>query len=187
MNEITRHKSPKLPSPEYKNIDITQDINSNNWMSMYGDHKINEVWIPGSHNSAMYSIPDSIINAWSICQTLTIYQQLMIGIRYLDFRVITIDNKVLIAHRFKGGQFKQYLQEIQTFLDEYPTEVIIIRVDHNRTGGKCDGQLVNEVLKEYLDEYLVKTDDTDLRISNINQSWYKRQNCIIAESNKFRV
>eukprot|EP01083_Nonionella_stella_P292878 996113_1 len=156
VNEMGRKKSHKLPSIHTMKDMPLMGNQLCNWMSQFPDQKLNQLSIPGSHESGTYSIPDSIVNAWSRCQTLTVYEQLMLGIRYLDFRVITVENEVYIAHRFKGCKFDQCLADIKQFLCLYPTEVILVRLDHNTTGGHCDNAVLNALLKKHMDEFIVK-------------------------------
>ena len=161
LNEMIRYKSMKLESPTKNLLSREQMFLNSEWMAAYPNHRVNTLWIPGSHNSGTYTIPEGMINAWSICQEFDIYTQLMIGVRYLDFRLITIDEVVYIAHRFRGRPFKFCLEDIQRFLQNHPSEVVVIRIDHNCSGGKCDVSCVLKVVKEHLSEFIVKQNECE--------------------------
>lgn len=109
--------------------------------------------ILGSHNTFSYSItpqsdisPDSpetlrrlkwaklILNPfickWSKTQDLNVKDQLESGIRYLDVRVVIRDDQILIAHGLYGGELFSYLSEIHAFLNENPSEIVILDFQH---------------------------------------------------------
>ena len=125
------------------------------------DKKIILTNIPGSHDSAAYNM--NIF--WSIlakCQDLNIMEQLKIGVRKLDIRVarnnctfscglsqIVTDNDldVICCHGIcdcyyindagvkKNLAYKDVLLDIKEFLQDNPTETIILTVDSGRGRG----------------------------------------------------
>ncbi len=64
------------------------------------DIKISRLSIPGTHDSAThFSIPGKIQAEFaSKCQSWSIYNQLMAGIRFLDMRVCYDDRDLYMAH-----------------------------------------------------------------------------------------
>ena len=111
--------------------------------------------IPGSHNSASYSIPESkLCSAIGICQNLTIKEQLLSGIRFLDIRVgsgrkiprndgksSSYSSGVNIFHGpLMGCAFEEVLDEISVFCKEFPSEFVIVMVtaEHKRPFSTAD-------------------------------------------------
>ncbi|XP_065189277.1 uncharacterized protein LOC135819906 [Sycon ciliatum] len=72
---------------------------------------------------------------WTITQPgLTIYNQLMGGIRFLDLRIGTASHNIhgeeeltyILTHTFMVGYLEEALDSIVHFIDEHPTEMIVI-------------------------------------------------------------
>ncbi|CAB3398210.1 unnamed protein product [Caenorhabditis bovis] len=138
----------------------------NNWMSRLPNElkqqSILTLCIPGSHDSGAYNLSTSqptghdqpmwkmlrrlsklhgsrtIIKRWSETQTLSITDQLNIGIRYLDVRFELIRkhveegdfNNVKIVHALYGVSAPQFLVEITDFLNKNPEEIVILDINH---------------------------------------------------------
>lgn len=114
-----------------------------------------------------------LIVSWSKAQDLSIADQLHAGIRYLDFRVSLVDSTYVLGHVLVCGTLADALQQVLTFTQRYPTEVIIVDVNHvygmdttesqvdliNFIAGILDGRLVqgppalgpNNTVNEILD------------------------------------
>ena len=109
-----------------------------NWISRIINETlaINQITIPGTHDSGTYGIYNRIEARWAQTQNLDIYEQLLNGIRYLDIRLETNDDKeVYISHGYmdsinkKTGE-KYYLSDIfdecVMFLKNNDKEFIIL-------------------------------------------------------------
>ncbi|XP_066926141.1 PI-PLC X domain-containing protein 3-like [Clytia hemisphaerica] len=111
---------------------------------------ITKLAIPGSHDCGAYFLdasgpvcPDEsgiiqaadcstctkqIIVRWSRTQGATIIQQLNAGVRYLDMRIgyrADVDD-FFFVHALYGFKISKMFEEIQTFLNDNPKEVIIL-------------------------------------------------------------
>jgi len=87
--------------------------------------------IPGSHDSGSYSISNRIpFSAIAKTQNLTIRQQLLSGVRFLDLRIASGKmGGVNIYHgRLMGCKFEETLAQIQLFCMEHRKEFIIVYV-----------------------------------------------------------
>ena len=87
--------------------------------------------IPGSHDSASYSIPNSTPgSAVGKTQNLTIKEQLLSGVRFLDLRIASSwrDGVNIFHGRLMGCPFEQVLDEIRDFCLEFPKEFVILHV-----------------------------------------------------------
>ena len=69
-----------------------------------------------------------IIKNWSETQKLTITQQLMSGVRYLDMRVAYLkeEDDFRFAHGLHGSKLTTLLEEVRIFIKSHPKEVIFI-------------------------------------------------------------
>ncbi len=108
-------------------------VTGRNWMSAIPDDwKLGRFTIPGTHETcARYE------SVWDTakCQTLTLRQQLDIGVRFLDVRCRHINNGFAIHHgmEFQKMSFSEVLQNVQAFLRDNPTETILISVKEEYT------------------------------------------------------
>jgi hypothetical protein len=99
--------------------------------------------IPGSHDSASYSIPNSTPgSAVAKTQNLTIKEQLLFGVRFLDLRIASSGRGgVNIFHgRLMGCTFEEVLDEIRDFCQEFRKEFVILHVvaEYGRPFSKED-------------------------------------------------
>jgi len=75
-----------------------------NWMShISGDLKLNQINIPGTHDSGMYSVKE-LYRSFAQTQDKNIIQQLEMGVRYFDLRLAWSNNDIIISHG-TGGLF----------------------------------------------------------------------------------
>jgi len=110
---------------------------------------IRKILLPGTHDSAAYqvefqhSLPQfskiqklvcflpfvgKIIAGWTITQDMNLHDQLMDGIRYFDLRISyhTQEKRFYLTHTFTCVPLEEVLQQMRTFMDYHPGEVIII-------------------------------------------------------------
>jgi hypothetical protein len=97
-----------------------------------------------------------LILRWSKAQDLSITDQLHAGIRYLDLRVSLVDSTYVLGHVLICGTLDDALQQVLMFTQRYPSELIIVDVNHaygmettesqvdliNFIAGILDGRLV---------------------------------------------
>ena len=139
------------------------DQNLSKWMANVPMEKqlcpINQLTIPGSHNSGSFwfdtsmelapdrpkivsSISDNVgflgntlksfVNKWALTQSWNINQQLCGGIRYFDFRVAyrKASDEFRFVHGLYGNAVDEILEEIKTFLKENPKEIVWLDFNH---------------------------------------------------------
>ena len=79
-------------SSQFTRSDLS-GLSSVNWMSgIDGERLITEINLPGTHDSAThavftYSVVSPLYHNYAVCQKLSIREQLMAGVRYLDLRL----------------------------------------------------------------------------------------------------
>lgn len=130
------------------------------WMGNLGTEllnaPINSLAIPGSHDTFSYTVKESndispdadaivkdlvkvfgdsakkIIHKWSVTQSFNVYDQLKLGIRYLDIRIAYLPkmDDLCFVHGLYGDCITEGLQQIDTFLNEHPKEVVLLDFNH---------------------------------------------------------
>jgi hypothetical protein len=100
-----------------------------------------------------------IVANWTLAQSIDIYDQLMLGIRGFDLRIVFLQNTFYIAHSFVCTPLLETLDGIARFLQTHPDEVLRItwKADHvlRRT---ISGAVLNtffRLLETHLKEYLI--------------------------------
>ena len=133
-------------------------VDVSSWMENLPNEKqlspLKDLVIPGSHDSGTFSLdknmeigPDEpnlirkfgklvkpVVYNWSVTQSMTIYEQLRSGIRYLDLRVAyrTADknSEIRVLHGLFGWTIDQVLDEVNRFVANYPKEIVILDFNH---------------------------------------------------------
>ncbi len=136
------------------------DINGgdilNNWMKdLSDDLKISRINLPGTHNSCTKRVQFSYL---SKCHDLSIYEQLNIGVRFLDIRIELTGDKLKTVHSIAdcytpGGKRKKLLldyvlEDCKRFLKENPSEAIVLCVKRD------DGASSEKSFDIFYDQYL---------------------------------
>ena len=122
------------------------------WMSSLDeDRAINELSIPGTHDSgATHSIAD----AAGKCQSLSIKDQLYIGVRFFDIRLQLVGDDFNIVHSFvdQDTEFDDVLSDMVDFIKENPSEFLIVSIKKDADSKRAEGDfatLLEEELREY--------------------------------------
>jgi len=94
------------------------------WMETLDDDKlISTLTIPGTHDAlALYGGPFAKCQAWSL------EDQLKAGIRYFDLRVSGIELIIMHGWIYQGTSLSKVLATVKTFLTQFRTEVVLLRV-----------------------------------------------------------
>ncbi|OTF82733.1 Variant-surface-glycoprotein phospholipase C-like protein [Euroglyphus maynei] len=130
------------------------------WMRKLSDKQkrepITRLIIPGSHDSGAYKLYTElgiaidrpglntflinqfsfftfpIISRYSQTQNQNVFEQLKSGVRYLDLRIglNPLDGEFYITHNFYGPSLLIILFQIKYFIENYPSEAIIIDIQH---------------------------------------------------------
>ncbi|KAK6176073.1 hypothetical protein SNE40_014429 [Patella caerulea] len=134
--------------------------------------------IPGSHNSFSADLDRTqdvsidepgaikflgkiggkgIICNWGKCQTLSIKEQLEAGIRYLDLRICRNpkSKQLTFLHGLYGRPVEELIANVQSFVEVFSKEVILIDVNHLYG---CSADDVLRVFVSKMDEKLLSKD-----------------------------
>lgn len=120
----------------------------NNWMAnIDGEKSINEISIPGSHDTCALYEP---LRELAKCQTHTVTDQLNMGVRYLDIRVNVVKGDLAISHGpiFQGISFDKVMDQCYDFLGKNPSEAIIISIKHELVSKDKKNEFNSLLLKK---------------------------------------
>ncbi|KAL3462096.1 pectate lyase superfamily protein-domain-containing protein [Aspergillus heterothallicus] len=131
-------------SEEYGYVNSLQ-INDANWMhklyDVIADRQLRHVVVPGSHDAAMSSI--TVDSGWNglgtasntETQSLDHYNQLIVGVRYFDMRIVSVNGGEFWAAHVSdetsaspvgatGVSLEELIAGVNRFTTDYPGEVI---------------------------------------------------------------
>ena len=135
----------------FSNI-LKQKINDQkyaDWMKSLDDSlSLREVNMPGSHDTmALYSIADLA----GQCQSLSLEEQLNLGVRFLDIRLKEENNKLQAVHGFidQKASFSQITKVVEDFLSKHTNEFIIMSIKEE-VDAPNNSPVFESCLKNYL-------------------------------------
>ncbi len=118
------------------------------WMKDISDlTPIKEVNIPGAHDTmALRSIGDLA----GQCQSLSLENQLNIGVRFLDIRLQLVRDELIAVHGIvdQKASFAQIVYTCESFLKNNPTEFIFMSVKEEEK-AKSSSLSFEDALKQY--------------------------------------
>jgi 1-phosphatidylinositol phosphodiesterase len=121
---------------EYRNnLALIERMDMADWMARVSDDALlSRLLIPGTHESCAVQG-----NPVSICQTLSIADQLKAGIRFLDIRCRHYNDNLEIHHSsdYQGIRFSDVRDACVTFLASHPSETIIMLVNEEYKAAGC--------------------------------------------------
>lgn len=130
------------------------------WMAQLDDSTaLNRLSIPGTHDSgALHSLADIS----GKCQTLSIREQLKIGVRFFDLRLQLVDNKLRIVHSIVDQMttLADVLSEMRLFLREHPGEFLLVSIKEDAAPKRSDADFTAALEQMLLSCEAVCTDRT---------------------------
>eukprot|EP01080_Neovahlkampfia_damariscottae_P012134 gene12134-5625_t len=149
---------------------------------------LTDITLPGTHESGAYWVsnevssdaPDFVkdfyqkykisfsyfFKKWSTNQGLTIYEQLMRGIRFLDLRNCENENgDFKMCHGLYGNSFEIFLSDIKKFMENYRKEILVITLT-SRSSVKNHQKFIN-LVKKYLETWLLETKEGYIQIGKM--------------------
>lgn len=128
------------------------------WMSELKDEwPLPSLSIPGTHNSpTCYTALPSVR-----CQAVGVPEQLRNGVRFMDIRVSASadgDERLALVHSvfpisLTGTKyFGDMLEDVYAFLEEHPSETVVISLKREGTGKGSDGDLGRYLKSGYVDK-----------------------------------
>ncbi|KAK1273285.1 hypothetical protein QJS04_geneDACA009593 [Acorus gramineus] len=150
LSDLLSSAGDAFPGSDYRPPD------HKNWMSGLdpGRLRVDQIVWPGTHNSATDEIGIRFISRpFARCQSLSIYEQLVAGVRALDVRVQE-------GRRVCHGALATYgvdvvMADVKRFLSETESEVVLLEMRTEFGHGDPPG----EYLVDQLGEFLIHQDD----------------------------
>jgi len=125
------------------------------------------------------TIAKNLCRDWSSCQLSSITQQLMDGIRYLDFRVTrTSGLNFEVCHSIGYGALMPLLDEVKTFILKNPKELVFLHIQkiYNCNAAQ-ERSLASSLISKFKDEIVSpKEFSMDSRLRDI---WNLKKRIII--------
>ena len=119
------------------------------WMKNIDDNTaLRDINMPGSHDTmALYSIGDLA----GQCQSLSLEDQLNLGVRFLDIRLKLNKNELKAVHGIvdERASFASITEKIESFVKTNPSEMIIMSVKEEANASSSNISF-EESLKSYL-------------------------------------
>ena len=119
------------------------------WMaSLNNETSLREVNMPGSHDTmALYSIGDLA----GQCQSLSLKDQLNLGVRFLDIRLKEDKNKLQAVHGIvdQKASFSAITKTVEEFIKKHPQEFLFMSIKEEAKASNCTISF-EESLKTYL-------------------------------------
>ena len=125
-----------------------------NFMSAISDNTpLSSITLPGTHDSGATHEMKVIftITGSAKCQTLSIAEQLECGVRYFDIRLKRENGVLKVYHGIVDQKltFDQVLTDFHNFLDENPTEALVVCIkeetDASGTNDNFDVMVKNKI------------------------------------------
>ncbi|KAG7240973.1 hypothetical protein INR49_026151 [Caranx melampygus] len=114
-----------IQRPDYDDTPTPEFLNPSWMASVPDDQPLSEVTMPGTHNTmALYG------GVYAECQTWSLASQLQAGVRFLDIRVRHVKGNLTIHHgvSYQRAHFGHVLGGVAEFLQEFPTETVLMRL-----------------------------------------------------------
>jgi 1-phosphatidylinositol phosphodiesterase len=126
----TGSKAPQAPSgpsskPAYIH-DGSTSYNQADWMAKLEDSRpLDKISMVGTHESAAFYGGDI-----TQCQSLSLTNQLNMGVRAMDIRTRQYNDQLDIYHGFVSQKktFESVIQEVASFLQKHPKETVLMRI-----------------------------------------------------------
>ena len=108
---------------------------------------------------------------WSRCQSFDIYEQLIGGVRFLDFRIMDHDGDLWLHHNIViCVSLKDALTKVKTFISEFPTEIVGIYITND--GKTVDWRKCNDYINMFFKERLMFEHMKDMLIGKMIFDYY---------------
>lgn len=128
------------------------EADRSDWMLALEDQAaLNAITIPGTHDSgALHSIADIS----GKCQSLSIQEQLKVGVRFFDIRLQLVDNELRVVHSITDQMtdFVDVLSDMVSFLRGHQSEFLIVSIKEDASPKRSDREFT-ATLEEMLLSY----------------------------------
>lgn len=159
-----QHPAASLNSIPLDSIPTPLAIPTEHWMQTLADSlRLHELILPGSHDAGIsvtrHCNPFLIAKAYAKTQQGSMKQQLLDGARYFDIRVDWDHGELVTYHRSGSGlgcngqSLQEVLEQTIHFLEQYPSEGLIIKCSHIRQAKGHDAKQIKAQIDRFLNGY----------------------------------
>ncbi|XP_072259137.1 1-phosphatidylinositol phosphodiesterase-like [Pyxicephalus adspersus] len=141
-------------NPAFDRTDTPSSVTMPDWMSSLPDNlPLSFLAIPGTHDTMAF-----FGGSLAECQSWSLLNQFNAGVRFLDIRPRHYQNRLPIFHgvSYQRTYFDQVLNDTVTFLKQYPSETVIMRVkeeydpyQNTRSYYKSIAEVVNQIGEQW--------------------------------------
>ncbi|WDV45751.1 hypothetical protein PV797_20000 [Clostridiaceae bacterium M8S5] len=176
-----------------------------NWMGNSSDAiknlALNKLSLPGTHDSGTYelftdeiynvndftgiapTIAGPIIRAMAVTQNANIYTQLLEGNRYIDLRFAKDQKgRIRIVHTVFGNSATNVFEQIATFLNNNPNEVVIIDIQSINNLNDSDQINLKATILNTIGKYLASRNSLSTK-STLNDFYKAGKNAVLLYTN----
>lgn len=107
------------------------DNDFSSWMSKLSDDlAVTEINLPGTHDSTARYGGDNYA-----CQSLSLPDQLVLGVRFFDIRLTLADGVLKCQHGrvYQNLKFSDVLETMESFLGAHPSEAVFLKIQQEHT------------------------------------------------------
>ena len=137
------------------------------WMKNLNDTTaLRDVNMPGSHDTmALYSIA----NLAGQCQSLSLKDQLNLGVRFLDIRLKRDNNQLKVVHGAidQKAQFSDVTKVVKEFLTNHQQEFIVMSIKEEADPTNSNLSFEECLLKELEDSVFLKETTIPAKVGNV--------------------
>lgn len=166
----------------------------NNWITNLAKQNssltLNNLILPGTHNSAcnkitlnnrFYKLPiiSHIIKNWTLNQKLSIYEQLVNGVRMLDIDVSYIDNKFYTTHTFIIDKLEDLIDQLKSYNEEYGDIYIIKFICRDNINNKNVSDLADIINDIFNNKIILPQNYSNVLNTPLSTFISEKQNMII--------
>ena len=126
-----------------------------------------------------------------LCQYVSVYEQLELGIRQFDIGISYFNEKIYITHTFVCIPFPTFLHDLAKFLKEYPENVIVVicKPDWNNRDTIATDAIEYEFIQSMFTVLPTQiiTRELDIHTASFNDLIHLKKNVLMFYETKFNV
>lgn len=165
VDEGTRKRSKKLRN----DVPLTSRPD---WMKRHRTKTLRSLCLPGTHESGSFEVSKRLrrvpcVEGWSRCQKVDTYRQLLAGIRFLDFRVVSVGNEIWTHADFvRCVRLREILTRVRDFVSDHPTEIVVLHISKDDRKS-IDWNACHSLIHEFFKDRLIPEHMRDLLIGDL--------------------
>ena len=147
--------------------DSTSSTKYADWMASIDDNTtLREINMPGTHDTmALYSMG----NLMGQCQTLSLKEQLNLGVRFLDIRLVENNGALKAMHGIvdQRSNFASITKTIEKFLNTHQKECILLSIKNEADSRSYNPHFEEALIKHLDNEIFYKEKELPQKIGDV--------------------